>query len=57
MIMEVPCCGGLLKIAKQAVSMTKRIIPVKVTVVSVQGKVLKEEWLPTKQIEYEKVIG
>ncbi len=57
MIMEVPCCGGLLKIAKQAVSMAERIIPVKVTVVSVQGKVLKEEWIPTKQIAYEKVIG
>ena len=55
MIMEVPCCGGLLKIAKQAVSMAERIIPVKVTVVSVQGKVLKEEWIPTKQIAYETV--
>jgi NAD-dependent dihydropyrimidine dehydrogenase PreA subunit len=45
MIMEVPCCGGLVGIAKTARDRAKRHIPIKVIVVSVQGEVKKEEWL------------
>lgn len=45
MIMQVPCCGGLLQMIKIAQSGTKRKIPVKQTVVSVHGEILSEEWI------------
>lgn len=45
MIMQVPCCGGLLRLAQQAVADAERKIPVKVVVVGIQGEILKEEWV------------
>lgn len=45
MIMEVPCCGGLLSLAQKAVEQATRKIPLKVLVVSIQGEVIKEEWI------------
>jgi NAD-dependent dihydropyrimidine dehydrogenase PreA subunit len=45
MIMEVPCCGGLLHIAQTAMERAKRKIPLKLIVVSLQGEILKEEWV------------
>jgi len=44
-IMEVPCCGGLIQIGKQAIINTKRKIPIKQIVVGIRGEVLKEEWI------------
>jgi Pyruvate/2-oxoacid:ferredoxin oxidoreductase delta subunit len=44
-IMEVPCCGGLLQLAKQAKENAKRNIPIKLAVISLQGEVLEEEWV------------
>ncbi len=44
MIMEVPCCGGLLGAAKEAVSRSKRKVPVKAILVGLKGNVLNEEW-------------
>ena len=44
-IMQVPCCGGLLHLAKKATSLATRKIPVKAIVISLQGKVLSEEWV------------
>ena len=44
MKMEVPCCGGLLGLAQQAVQMASRKIPVKAITVSIQGEILEEEW-------------
>ncbi len=44
-IMEVPCCGGLLGLAQKAVTESGRKIPVKVVVVSVQGQIIEEEWV------------
>jgi len=44
MIMQVPCCGGLLQIVKTAVSAARRKVPVKLMVVGIEGKVIKEEW-------------
>jgi len=44
-IMEVPCCSGLLQLAKIAASEAKRKVPVKVAVISIKGEVLKEEWI------------
>jgi len=43
-IMEVPCCGGLLQMAKQAKENSGSNIPIKLAVVSVQGEVLEEDW-------------
>jgi len=45
MIMEVPCCSGLLQIAKEATASAIRKVPVKLIQVSVQGHVLREEWI------------
>lgn len=43
-IMEVPCCSGLLQMAKLAREQAKRNIPLKMAVISIQGEVLEEEW-------------
>ncbi len=45
MMMEVPCCGGLLAIARQAASAASRKIPIKKIVVSIKGELLSEEWV------------
>lgn len=45
MIMEVPCCGGLYRLAMQASQNAVREIPVKIIVVGVNGEVLKEEFV------------
>ncbi len=45
MVMEVPCCGGLLQIAKTAASRASRKVPVKSIMVGIQGKIIKEEWV------------
>jgi len=44
-IMQVPCCGGLLHIAKTAAAQATRKIPIKHIVVGIQGEVLKNEWV------------
>ncbi len=44
-IMEVPCCGGLVRIAQAARDKAQRNVPVKVAVVSVQGELISEEWI------------
>lgn len=43
-MMEVPCCGGLLQMAQAARSEAGRNIPIKKAIVSVKGEVLEEEW-------------
>ena len=45
MIMQVPCCQGLLRLAKQAVQSSSRKIPIKTVIISVDGNVLSEEWV------------
>jgi hypothetical protein len=45
MIMQVPCCGGLIQMAKMAVSQASRKVPIKTIVVSLQGEILQEEWV------------
>jgi hypothetical protein len=45
MIMEVPCCGGLLQLAKTAQAQAKRKIPLKAVVVGLEGDILKEDWV------------
>ena len=45
MIMQVPCCMGLLNIAKQALEKSERKVPLKSVIVGVQGEILSEEWI------------
>ncbi len=44
MIMQVPCCMGLLQLAKQASAASERKVPIKSIVVGVQGEILSEKW-------------
>jgi hypothetical protein len=45
-MMEVPCCRGLLAIAQQAVEKAGRKIPLKAAIVSISdGAVLSEKWV------------
>lgn len=45
MIMQVPCCGGLLQMAKTAWENASRKIPLKAIVVGLEGEILSEEWV------------
>jgi len=45
MMMEVPCCGGLLQMTRMATESAKRKVPVKAIYVSMQGEIISEEWL------------
>lgn len=42
-LMEVPCCGGLLQMAMMARQQAGRNIPVRQTVISIKGEILREE--------------
>ena len=45
MIMEVPCCGGLIQMVKTAVAQAERSVPIKLITVGIQGDILGEEWI------------
>jgi NAD-dependent dihydropyrimidine dehydrogenase PreA subunit len=45
LIMEVPCCGGLERLAQEAVAKASRKVPVKRIRVSLQGDVIAEDWI------------
>jgi len=45
MIMEVPCCGGLIRLAEKAVKQASRKIPVKLIRVGIRGDILEERWV------------
>jgi len=47
LIMQVPCCMGLLNLAQQAAQSSKRTVPIKSIVVGLQGEILSEEWAST----------
>ncbi len=44
-MMEVPCCGGLVQVAKIALSRASRKVPVKQIIISIAGEVMAEEWV------------
>jgi ferredoxin len=44
-MMEVPCCSGLVQMAMMARSQAGRNIPIKKSIIGVQGNVLSEEWV------------
>ncbi len=39
MVMEVPCCGGLVRLAEEALRRAKRDLPVECLVVGTQGHI------------------
>ena len=45
MIMQVPCCRGLLSLAQAAAGRAQRVVPIKLIVVSPEGEVTQETWL------------
>lgn len=45
MIMQVPCCMGLMQMVKSALNSAIRKVPVKLVVVGIEGKILKDEWV------------
>ena len=46
-IMEVPCCMGLLRLAQEAVVLAKRKLPIHTVTIGVRGDIVKESvWAP-----------
>ena len=45
MMMEVPCCSGLVQIVRTALAGASRKVPVRAVMVSIDGKILKDEWI------------
>jgi ferredoxin len=44
-MMEVPCCGGLMGMAQMAVQRSGRKLPLKQAIISAQGEIISEEWV------------
>jgi len=45
LVMEVPCCSGLVQMARMAAENAVRKIPLKKTVVGIRGNILSGEWI------------
>jgi ferredoxin len=45
LMMEVPCCGGLLQMVKTALDQATRKVPVKKMIIGINGDLLLEEWV------------
>jgi hypothetical protein len=44
-VMEVPCCNGLLALASRAMQDAQRPIPMKMVRIGLQGDILEERWI------------
>jgi hypothetical protein len=44
-MMEVPCCGGLLQFAKQAAANAERKVPIKKISIGIKGSIIHDEWV------------
>lgn len=44
-VMEVPCCRGLVRLAQSAVARASRKVPLKLVVVGVSGELKGEQWI------------
>jgi NAD-dependent dihydropyrimidine dehydrogenase PreA subunit len=45
LVMDIPCCSGLMELVRRARAKCKRHIPVKQTVITVKGNVKSEKWI------------
>ncbi len=45
LIMEVPCCSGLVGMVNEALQLSSRRVPVKAVVVSIDGKIISDQWI------------
>ena len=45
MIMQVPCCRGLLNLTQAALEKSERKVPVRYIIVGIDGEIITEEWL------------
>jgi len=45
LVMEVPCCQGLIRIAEAAGEQAEKHIPIKVIILSIEGEVKSEHWI------------
>ncbi len=45
MIMEVPCCAGLIQMARTAADNATRKVPIKKMVIGLKGEILSEDWV------------
>jgi len=45
LIMQVPCCGGLMRMVREAAAGCSRKVPVRQVIVGVEGEILQEEWV------------
>jgi NAD-dependent dihydropyrimidine dehydrogenase PreA subunit len=52
LIMQVPCCGGLLRLVVDAAGRAARVIPVRCVVVGLRGEILKEMPVATAPLEF-----
>ncbi len=43
-MMEVPCCRGLVIIAQKALEKASRTIPIKQIIIDINGNIIKEQW-------------
>lgn len=48
MTMQVPCCSGLLALAKKAASNAQRKIPLQHIMIGIKGEILKKETIPMR---------
>ncbi|HRZ41152.1 MAG TPA: 4Fe-4S binding protein [Bacteroidales bacterium] len=45
MMMEVPCCSGLLQLVQAALASATRKVPVKMMIIGIRGELLQEQWV------------
>ena len=45
MMMEVPCCSGLVQLVQQAAAKSTRKVPIKSIIVGIQGDIITESWV------------
>jgi len=44
-IMQVPCCRGLMQVAQAGLQKAKRKVPLKAVIVGIRGEILSEDWV------------
>jgi NAD-dependent dihydropyrimidine dehydrogenase PreA subunit len=52
MVMQVPCCSGLVQLAQKAVELSGKNIPLKAVVIGIKGEILKETDLTQEILDH-----